>query len=92
MTKQEKIDILWKMMWLNFKYKFGRKNTIALCYCFEMATNFKKRRLRENIPEILKHKNVNFINDTYWWSFKGRFLPWWERHLAIWRTIQDIKK
>jgi hypothetical protein len=90
MTKQEKIDILWKMMWLNFQSNFGRiKFRKGLCSIFKEATDFKYLMLSSDIPEITLYGNITYL---WWWTPYGRFLPWWKRHWAIWKTIQDIKK
>lgn len=96
MTKQEKIDILWEMMWLNFRYNFlwgtTSHSVIGLCYCFEEVVNFKLRRLKHHIPEIFQHRKIQGGVNGYWWSYEGRFIPWWERHIAIWKTIRQLKK
>lgn len=96
MTKQEKIDILKKMMKLNFRYNFlwGTTNhsVIGLCYCFEKVVNFKLKRLEHHIPEIFQHRKKHVVDGGYWWSHEGRLIPWWERHKAIWKTIRQLKK
>ena len=93
MTKQEKIDILWKMMWLNFRLNFNRPKTLrcfGLCSIIQLVTNFKYNNLETDIPEILSYRND--FGTLHWWSYKGRFIPWWERHKAIWKTIRQLKK
>lgn len=91
MTKEEKIDILKKMLWLNFKENFGRKGIcIGLCTIYEFAADFKHHHMRDAIPELVEY--TTFHNSLYWWPYRGRFIPWWERHKAIWKTIKHLKK
>lgn len=89
MTKQEKIDILRKMMKLNFKMNFNNPYTYGLCTILEKATGFRYHGLSETIPELEKYRDLEI---AWWWTTNGRFIPWWKRHWAIWRTIRDIKK
>ena len=90
MTKKEKIDILWKMMWLNFKYNFMSNGICkGLCFIYGYATDFRLHHLKEDIPELFKRKH---IIHAYWWSYRGIFYPWWHRHIAICKTIIQLKK
>lgn len=91
MTKQEKIDILKKMMWMNFQWNFCKQGLRAgLCFMFEDAINFKDLYLSRSIPEILIYKKGSY--EGYWWPTEGQFIPWWYRHVAIWKTIRQLKK
>ena len=95
MTKKEKIKILWRMIWLNFNRNFNVKNSfgcLGLCYLFEVAVDFKLKRLEHHIPEIFQHRKIHGDMHGYWWPYEGRFIPWWYRHVAIWKTIRQLKK
>lgn len=91
MTKEEKIDILKKMLWLNFKENFGRYGICTgLCFIYELATNYSIHDVRDTIPELIKHRTT--YQNPFWWPYRGRFKPWWERHKAIRKTIKHLKK
>lgn len=91
MTKEEKIGILWRMMGLNFIKNFNRKGLcVGLCTIYEIVTDFRLFNLKDNIPELIQYRNHYCL--AYWWPYTGRFIPWWERHKAIWKTIRNLSK
>ena len=91
MTKEEKIDILWEMMWLNFRENFGRKGICTgLCRIYAFATDFRLPYMRNQLPELNQYRVGNYYE--FWWPYRGRFIPWWHRHVAIWKTIKHLKK
>lgn len=92
LTTDEKIRILRKIRWVNFKENFLKSGLhIGLCTIFDFVTNFKyPYSLGWAIPEIKKNKGAN-LSTYYWWGTEGRFLPWWERHKAINKTINLLK-
>lgn len=92
MTKEEKITILKKMMLLNFRDNFGRKGRICigLCTIYEIVVDYKYDGMRDQLPELVEYRT--FHNGAYLWPYRGRFIPWWERHKAIWKTIKHLKK
>jgi hypothetical protein len=92
MTKEEKIDILWDMMLLNFRDNFNRKGIcVGLCTIYQFVTDFRLHDMRDSIPELIQYR-VTTNRHLYWWPYRGRFIPWWERHKAIWKTIRHLKK
>lgn len=92
LTTEKKIRILRKMRWLNFKENFLKiRFRVGLCTIFDYASDFRHPySLSEAIPEI-KNFKTNHLS-IYWWTTEGRFLPWWERHKAINKTINLLKK
>jgi hypothetical protein len=97
MTKEEKIGILKKMMWLNFQENFNNAGlTLGLCNIFRRASNYSHLSLFEDIPELFEYRDRKYLPydqpQGYWWPKNGRFIPWWERHKAIWKTIKHLKK
>ena len=93
MTKQEKIDILWKMMKLNFQRNFNNTGlTYGLCTILRRASNYSHMNLLDAIPEIYQHRHISYDPEGYWWPSRHRFKSWWYRHVAIWKTIRQLKK
>jgi hypothetical protein len=91
MTKEEKIDILKKMLWLNFKENFGKKGVcVGLCTIYGFAADFKYHGMRDQLPELVQYRTHHDL--AYWWPYRGRFKPWWYRQIAIWKTIRHLKK
>lgn len=97
MTKEEKIDILKKMLWLNFKENFNNTGlSYGLCNLFQRASDYSHWSLLDDIPELFEYRYRKHLPydqpGGYWWPYRGRFIPWWERHKAIWKTIKHLKK
>lgn len=94
-------------MLLNFKGNFfhstfdTRDYVIGLCHLYRSIDNRKVHRglcddhvnLNEEIPDILDFVNKQYmsVHRNYWWPHRG-FKAWWERHVAIVRTIRKLKK
>lgn len=89
MTKEEKIITLKKLMRINFEVNFGKRYTMGLCTLFRRVTNYED--LFTHFPELASHVPIEHFF-YYWWEHKGYFKPWWERHVAIWKTIKQLKK
>jgi len=106
LTNKGKIKRLRKLMLLNFKRNFHhsifdtRNYVFGLCRLYRSIDNragheglFDPVSLNEEIPEILDFVNKQYMLDGqgYWWPHRG-FRAWWERHVAIVRTIWKLKK
>ncbi len=95
MNKQEKINILKKMMKFNFQENFNNTTGLSygLCNLFRRASNYSHTNLLDAIPEIYEYRDINYYQvEGYWWPKYGRFRSWWYRHVAICKTIRQLKK
>jgi hypothetical protein len=106
LTNKGKIKRLKKLLWLNFKENFfesifGTRTYITgLCHLYKSIDHREKHRelfdhvnLNEEIPEIMDFANKKYRLDGrgYWWQYRG-FGAWWQRHVAIVRTIWKLKR
>ena len=90
MTKEEKIVVLRKMIKINFKRNFLSEETTGLCKIFEVLGY--EGQLNEVIPELVPTFEREDDLYWFWWETHGRIIPWWQRHKAIYRTINKLEQ
>lgn len=90
MTKEEKLVVLKKLMKINFKRNFMSSYTLGLCGQYrELGYT---GRLNVDIPELVPPLKSVFNVNWFWWEPNGVILPWWKRHMAIYKTIKKLKR
>lgn len=89
---KRKISELRKLRKLNLELNLFSRKKCGLCKIYRRITYAES--LYINISELYKNKNEKTeVRYNYWW-YDGRndFLWWFTRHLAINKTIRQLKK